>query len=279
MKIYLIIIYLFLFQVENQLTAQVQNVVNLNSIECDSMIISHTISVNHNTDSLYPLNIKYTFENGELLQGKFFFDLEFENQYIKHPYLIGVYPSTSDGLDYCYNNSDDLISKVTGSFDNGKPCSRWVIVTNWQTRKGDIFKNSPLYIRKEADYNNGLLHGRYTIFSKPDYPLYTTTFTNGTGYYKDYYPTYDDKKMVRLEGALLNGVKDGVWIYYIRSDNGADDLILLREIYLEYYDKGKLYNYIILKPDSEVEDKIKKTIEWERQPKKVRKGKENPYLE
>lgn len=278
MKPKFILISLFLFQTGNQLIAQVNNDANLNSIPCDSLISFDKRSVFSSVDSLYPLNIKYSFTNGNVIHGKIFFYSEHENATIVYPHLVGVYPPASKGLDYCFNRSDRLVTKVLGSFDNGMPCSEWIYSIWWKTDLKNVIKNSPYEIRKEAHYHNGLLHGTYRVMKRPDRPLYVTTFTNGTGYYKDYYPTYDEKELVRVEGALVNGVRDGVWLNYIRSDNGDDFRIFLKEVYLEYFDNGKLLYEILLKSDSEVKDILKKAVEWERRPKKARKGKENPYL-
>lgn len=92
---------------------------------------------------------------------------------------------------------------------------------------------------------------------------YETTFKHGTGYYKDFYP--DDA--LQVEGALIEGKKDGQWKYY-EYNNGNNT-----KIYIENYEKGKL----ISKNTFYSNDLMEKAIAWEHLPKRKRKYIENLY--
>ena len=151
-----------------------------------------------------------------------------------------------------------IYKDVAGGFKQGVPECIWEYKIS--TRDGG--HNCAVF--KQENYSNGLLDGDYTITTISDDTLYHTRFNNGTGYYVDYHPN----GKVQMEGNIISGQPDGRWLLYSYDDNEELESIFLEIIQDEknvFY--KRYYDY----------EKTRKAIQWERQPKKMRKGKRNPY--
>ena len=102
-----------------------------------------------------------------------------------------------------------------GLFLNGKRHKKWLF---------EVCNDATRY---EINYNRGILHGYFKVYtplnSKADTIFYETTFTNGTGIWKDFYGNGDIKAM----GAYKSNKKDGEWFLYTKGNN------LYRKIYYE----------------------------------------------
>ena len=73
---------------------------------------------------------------------------------------------------------------------------------------------------KEIYYKKSKMAGKYIVYNTDRQILYRTYFTNGNGYWKDYY--YKEGK-IREEGKVVNHYKYGEWKYY--NENGKIDSI------------------------------------------------------
>jgi len=73
---------------------------------------------------------------------------------------------------------------------------------------------------KEIYYKKSKMVGKYIVYNTDRQILYRTYFTNGNGYWKDYY--YKEGK-TREEGKVVDHYKYGEWKYY--NENGKIDSI------------------------------------------------------
>ena len=81
-------------------------------------------------------------------------------------------------------------------------------------------------LNKVETYKNGFLDGNFICYDINGHVIYKTKFTNGTGYYKHFYPLDG----IQEEGAYLNGFKQGKWVSY----RGLPE----RDTFVYYYNKG-----------------------------------------
>lgn len=159
-----------------------------------------------------------------------------------------------------YDAGRDAVS-VNGdcSFFNGVPCCQWTLENSW--RNGEMW-GSTIRI---FNFNEGFLHGNYSVISSKGDTLYTTTFENGTGYYKEYYP---DGKILQ-EGQVVNGRKEGVWFL----NNRKDWVAFIK------YENGFKRSKESFYSEEYLDDYVRRAIEWERQSAELKEGQENPWLE
>lgn len=282
-----IILYLFLF-FSFHLQAQ-NNVDSLCKSRYDELNKSSTSGfkrlnkLSYEFDLTKSLNRNYIDKNGTSLHGWYSFNLI--SRLItdnSQKGLMGTSPNYSAALLENFRKADKIIVSVQGSFDQGVPCCSWYSKIKWDEYdeflgedNKSIWKNTS--ILKIENFKDGLLDGKYAVLNDAEKYIYNTDFVNGTGYYKDYYPTgYDD---VLVEGALIKGEKVGTWIYNVGKINNESGILEICDIYVEKYSKGELITEYRFYNSKEVDQKIKKAVEWERQPAKLRKGKVNPFLE
>ena len=83
-----------------------------------------------------------------------------------------------------------------------------------------IYTINPDMPLKEIYYKKSKMAGKYIVYNTDRQILYRTYFTNGNGYWKDYY--YKEGK-IREEGKVVNHYKYGEWKYY--NENGKIDSI------------------------------------------------------
>jgi len=151
------------------------------------------------------------------------------------PFLIGIRP------DLYYLGDNEVYISAEGCFNNGVPCCEWIFKFWWNNNRSYSKKKSkenkqkgPLL--KIANYKDGILDGRYIILKKDT--LYSTTFINGTGYYKDYYPD----GTLWIEGQVVNGYRQGEWKNY-ETKNGKHIRVLIQN-----YNNGLSDSLINLPP-------------------------------
>ena len=126
---------------------------------------------------------------------------------------------------------------------------------------------------KSVNFDNGLLHGDYTVYKGAD-TIYHTTFHHGTGRYKDFY--VDGTLM--MEGDVVNGYRDGVWVYYLYEEDKKS----YREVRLEHFDRNDLStlkNPFYIKRHRFITDSlVLKALRWENEtPKRIKRKERNPY--
>lgn len=176
--------------------------------------------------------------------------------------------------------------EILACFTKGLPCCTWhyiyrkygnvnfgEFVTRGNRRGygGELIDS----LFKSVNYDNGLLHGDYTVYKGAD-TIYHTTFHHGTGHYKDFYVD----GQVMMEGDIVNGCRDGVWIYYFYSE----DKKLYRNVMLEHFDRNKPYP--VQRPDDTkhyrfvTDSLVREALKWENETPKRKKRKErNPIYD
>ena len=97
-------------------------------------------------------------------------------------------------------------SSSEGLFQNGKKHKRWLVkICNDATRY-------------EINYDMGIMNGRYKVYisltQKKDTVFYETTFTNGTGIWKDFHSNGDIKEV----GEYKSNKKEGEWLIYDKGN-------------------------------------------------------------
>lgn len=113
-----------------------------------------------------------------------------------------------------------LFQNLVVCFKEGFPANEWVYQLSYD--------NDSIY--KKENYKNGLLDGNYIIYNDTD-TLYHTTFTNGTGYYKEYFPN----GAVWMEGYVKNGFPESTWLFFVYDRERKRDTTILEE-----YKNGKI---------------------------------------
>ena len=133
---------------------------------------------------------------------------------------------------------------MLGHHKAGKCDGKWYAYTNYGVRVTNNCRNKygkyieqenknqdSLYVRfyrlqQEATYKNGFLDGNFICYDINGNIIYKTKFTQGTGYYKHFYPLDG----IQEEGAYLNGFKQGKWTKY----HGLPE----RDTFVRFYNKG-----------------------------------------
>ena len=231
-----------------------------------------------------PPNIKF-FKKGEVgnddsLDGWYIITENFRGERRE----VGLYPLESDAMDavraFAYTTRE-----IFACFKECVPCCTW----HYIYRKYGNLKGKELVARgrgweqdrdlidslfKSVNFDNGLLHGDYTVYKGAD-TIYHTTFHHGTGRYKDFY--VDGTLM--MEGDVVNGYRDGVWVYYFYKE----DKKLYREVLLEHFDRNDLFtlkNTLYVKRHRFITDSlVRKALRWEYEtPKWKKRQKENPIV-
>ena len=231
-----------------------------------------------------PPNIKF-FKKGEVgnddsLDGWYIITENFRGERRE----VGLYPLESDAMDavraFAYTTRE-----IFACFKECVPCCTW----HYIYRKYGNLKGKELVARgrgweqdrdlidslfKSVNFDNGLLHGDYTVYNGAD-TIYHTTFHHGTGRYKDFY--VDGTLM--MEGDVVNGYRDGVWVYYFYKE----DKKLYREVLLEHFDRNDLFtlkNPLYVKRHRFITDSlVRKALRWEYEtPKWKKRQKENPIV-
>lgn len=130
-------------------------------------------------------------------------------------FMIGVKPDI-----YSIGGEKVYIS-AEGCFNQGVPCCEWVFRFYWNNNQSstEITGKQKDTLLKIANYNDGVLDGQYIIIHKND-TLYSSVFTNGTGYYKDFYPD----GTLWIEGHIKNGYRQGEWKNYETQDGESTHL-------------------------------------------------------
>ena len=215
-----------------------------------------------------PPNIKF-FKKGEVgnddsLDGWYIITENFRGERRE----VGLYPLESDAMDavraFAYTTRE-----IFACFKECVPCCTW----HYIYRKYGNLKGKELVARgrgweqdrdlidslfKSVNFDNGLLHGDYTVYKGAD-TIYHTTFHHGTGRYKDFY--VDGTLM--MEGDVVNGYRDGVWVYYFYKE----DKKLYREVLLEHFDRNDLFtlkNPLYVKRHRFITDSlVRKALRWE----------------
>lgn len=128
---------------------------------------------------------------------------------------------------------------------------------------------------KTVNFDNGLWHGDYTVYKGAD-TIYHTTFHHGTGHYKDFYVD----GTVMMEGDIVNGCRDGVWVYYFYME----DKKLYKNVMLEHFDRSKPYP--VQPPDNTkhynfvTDSLVRKALRWENEtPKRIKRKTRNPVYD
>ena len=96
-------------------------------------------------------------------------------------------------------------------YDNGYPEGKYRVIYTDDT--------IPITF-KEAHYKKGVLTGEYWVKSLSGKMLYKTKFSQGTGYWKDY---YYEEGTIHEEGQVTRHYKTGEWKYYNKS-GGIDSI-------------------------------------------------------
>ncbi|OEK08086.1 hypothetical protein A8C32_14750 [Flavivirga aquatica] len=98
-----------------------------------------------------------------------------------------------------FSDYKSLNKREEGSFAEGYKNGFWKTT----------YKNKLI---KTINYKNGLVIGRYRVYSIKGELLYKTTFGSlGNGKFKDY---YYETGILREEGNYVNGKKQGEWCFY-----------------------------------------------------------------
>lgn len=137
-----------------------------------------------------------------------------------YDYMIRTYILTGDAASI---QSDLTFVTVICYFNDGVPCCEWKYTQKWHYTDTE-------YIKKIETYDNGLLNGNYVVYTNKGDTLYQTVFHQGTGYYQDYFPD----GTVRIQGRLVKGYRDGVWMHYLYQNKKYE------EITIEKYENGEL---------------------------------------
>ena len=143
------------------------------------------------TDTLYPLNKRYTDQHGQNLEGTF---ISFADKRLDE---IGI--SKYHGVPFPF-----LETKYSGCFQDGIPCCMWLFYI--------YEKPSMKFTTVIANFENGVFHGKYKVSTSTGF-VYETIFDKGSGYYLDVYPD----GVVRIEGMLKEGKMEGKWIFKIKK--------------------------------------------------------------
>lgn len=179
----------------------------------------------------------------------------------------------------------DFEREIFACFTKGLPCCTWRYIyrmyENVNRREfvergnrrgygGDLIDS----LFKSVSYDNGLLHGNYTVYKGAD-TIYHTIFHHGTGHYKDFYVD----GTVMLEGDIVNGCRDGVWIHYFYNE----DKKFYRDVVLEHFDRNNPYtlkNPAYIKMHRFITDSlVREALRWEYEtPKWKKRRKENPVI-
>lgn len=179
----------------------------------------------------------------------------------------------------------DFEREIFACFTKGLPCCTWHYIyrkyENVNRREFETRGNRRGYggdlidsLFKSVNYDNGLLHGDYTVYKGAD-TIYHTTFHHGTGHYKDFY--VDGTLM--MEGDVVNGYRDGVWVYYFYREDKKS----YRDIELEHFDRNDPYtleNPLYVKNHRFITDSlVREALKWEYEtPKWKKRRKENPVI-
>lgn len=200
---------------------------------------------------------------------------------------VGLYPLASDAM-YGVRAFASTEREISACFKESVPCCTW----HYIYRKYSDIKSKELvkkggrwvYDRdlidslfKSVNFDNGLLHGDYTVYKGTD-TIYHTTFHHGTGRYKDFY--VDGTLMI--EGDVVNGYRDGVWVYYFYREDKKS----YRNVDLEYFDRNKPYPDPVLRPSNTkhyrfvTDSLVREALKWENETPKRKKRKErNPIYD
>ncbi|WP_294481556.1 hypothetical protein [uncultured Bacteroides sp.] len=180
----------------------------------------------------------------------------------------------------------DMEREIFACFTKGLPCCTWHYIYrkygNVNRREFVTRGNRRGYggelidsLFKSVNYDNGLLHGDYTVYKGAD-TIYHTTFHQGTGHYKDFYVD----GQVMIEGDIVNGCRDGVWVYYFYKE----DKKLYRNVMLEHYERSKPYP--VQRPDNTkhyrfiTDSLVQEALRWEMEtPKRIKRKKRNPIYD
>lgn len=177
----------------------------------------------------------------------------------------------------------DIEREIFACFHKGLPCCTWQyiyrkygnvnrreFVTRGNRRgyAGDLTDS----LFKTVNYKNGLLHGDYTVYKGAD-TIYHTTFHEGTGHYKDFYAG----GTVMMEGDIVNGRRNGIWVYYFYDEDKKQ----YENVVLELYDRHKPYP--VLRPEDRKQRSfleagvVQEALRWEKEtPKRIKRRKRNP---
>lgn len=220
----------------------------------------------------------------ELLDGWYIItDDSFSSKWIQRE--VGFHPIESYVMGEV-RASADFEREIFACFTKGLPCCTWhyiyrkysnVNLREFVTRGnrrgygGDLIDS----LFKSINYDNGLLHGDYTVYKGAD-TIYHTTFHHGTGHYKDFYVD----GQVMMEGDIVNGCRDGVWVYYFYRE----DKKLYRNVKLEHFDRNKPYP--VQRPSNTkhyrfvTDSLVREALKWENETPKRKKRKErNPIYD
>lgn len=192
---------------------------------------------------------------------------------------VGFYPLESVAMD-AVRAFATTEREIFACFKECVPCCTWRYIY----RKYDNFRTKNIWwdydcdlvdsLFKSVNFDNGLLHGDYTVYKGTD-TIYHTTFHHGTGHYKDFY--VDGTLM--MEGDVVNGYRDGVWVYYFYREDKKS----YRDVGLEHFDRNDLYtleNPLYVKSHRFITDTlVRKALRWEYEtPKWKKRRKENPVI-
>ena len=143
---------------------------------------------------------------------------------------------------YCTNFAVDNL--LVGNHKTGKCEGKWYTFTEYSVKvTAECRKKYKKYIEPEdknkdtthakyyllnkvKTYKNGFLDGNFICYDINGNIIYKTKFTQGTGYYKHFYPLDG----IQEEGAYLNGFKQGKWTKY----HGLPE----RDTFVRFYNKG-----------------------------------------
>lgn len=195
---------------------------------------------------------------------------------------VGFHPLTSYIMETVRGYAG-IEREIFACFHQGLPCCTWQyiyrkygninrreFVTRGNRRGygGDLIDS----LFKTVNYKNGLLHGDYTVYKGAD-TIYHTTFHEGTGHYKDFYAG----GTVMMEGDIVNGCRDGIWVYYFYDEDKKQ----YENVVLEPYDRHKPYP--VLRPENHAQrcfleaGVVREALRWEREtPKRIKRRKRNP---
>ena len=145
-------------------------------------------------------------------------------------------------VNYCTNFVVEDV--LVGNHKTGKCEGRWYSFTKYsvkvtaecrnkykkyiefEDRNKDTTHAKYYLLNKVETYKNGFLDGNFICYDINGNIIYKTKFTQGTGYYKHFYPLDG----IQEEGAYLNGFKQGKWINY----HGLPE----RDTFVRFYNKG-----------------------------------------
>lgn len=197
---------------------------------------------------------------------------------------VGFYPLESYAMD-AVRAFATTEREIFACFKECVPCCTWHYIYrkygNVNRRKfvkrgnrrgygGDLIDS----LFKSVNFDNGLLHGDYTVYKGTD-TIYHTIFHHGTGHYKDFYVD----GTVMMEGDVVNGYRDGVWVYYFYEEEQKS----YRDIELEHFDRNDPYtleNPLYVKSHRFITDSlVREALRWEYEtPKWKKRRKENPVI-